>query len=252
MRGKIFALLACLILMCAIAGCFESKKKVARDSDGDGYADYKDAFPDDPTEWSDFDRDGVGDNSDAFPLNPNECSDSDSDGVGDNNDEYPDDPDKWEKEEDDEEGENTTDEKEEDVVYHEASLPPRSGWIDSEDVLHVEEINLPESNIYSITFHVYINDSNYEHAETDEGSEPDYVSAYVEGGDNQYDEKGLTPFLLDVGWRSSRLLPNDWTVTMVGEEFNGGKPVYFFGFIVYVDQGIAWKICVDYIYITYK
>ena len=142
MRGKIFALVSILILMYGIAGCLESEKKIARDSDGDGYADSKDAFPDDPDEWSDFDSDGVGDNSDAFPLDPDECSDSDGDGIGDNSDEYPDDPDKWEKE-DEEEEENNTEEKEEGVVYNEASLPPRSGWIDSEDAIHVEEFHLP-------------------------------------------------------------------------------------------------------------
>jgi hypothetical protein len=251
MRGKIFALVSILILLCATAGCLESVKTRARDSDGDGYADSKDAFPDDSNEWSDFDGDGVGDNSDAFPLDPDECSDSDSDGVGDNSDEYPDDPDRWEKEDDKEQDDNT-EEKEEGVVYNEASLPPRSGWIDSEDAIHVEEFNLPQPYIYSIDIHIYINDSNSEHADTDEDSDPDRVHADVQGGKYHYDEVGFTPFLLDVGWRSSDLLPNDWTVTMEGEEFNGGKPYFFFGFIVYVDQGVAWKISVDYIYITYE
>ncbi|MEM7081249.1 MAG: NPCBM/NEW2 domain-containing protein [Pseudomonadota bacterium] len=56
------------------------------DSDGDGYADSIDAFPNDNTEWLDSDLDGVGDNSDAFPSDPNESADSDGDGVGDNGD----------------------------------------------------------------------------------------------------------------------------------------------------------------------
>jgi RHS repeat-associated protein len=34
------------------------------DSDGDGVPDGQDAFPNDPTEWSDLDGDGIGDNSD--------------------------------------------------------------------------------------------------------------------------------------------------------------------------------------------
>lgn len=37
------------------------------DSDGDGYADAEDAFPDNPLEWADSDEDGVGDNSDPLP-----------------------------------------------------------------------------------------------------------------------------------------------------------------------------------------
>lgn len=49
----------------------------AVDSDGDGYSDNHDAFPEDSTEWMDSDADGVGDNSDE---------DDDGDGM----------PDSWE------------------------------------------------------------------------------------------------------------------------------------------------------------
>jgi hypothetical protein len=41
------------------------------DSDGDGYPDWRDTFPNDPLEWVDSDGDGVGDNSDPAPLDPN-------------------------------------------------------------------------------------------------------------------------------------------------------------------------------------
>jgi hypothetical protein len=51
--------------------------KTELDSDGDGFPDREDMFPNDPTEWQD----------------------SDNDGVGDNSDEYPDDPKRWKKEE---------------------------------------------------------------------------------------------------------------------------------------------------------
>ncbi|MEM2977014.1 MAG: hypothetical protein QXW06_05100 [Thermoplasmata archaeon] len=40
------------------------------DSDGDGYTDTADAFPEDPLDWRDADGDGVGDNSDPAPYNP--------------------------------------------------------------------------------------------------------------------------------------------------------------------------------------
>jgi len=63
------------------------------DSDGDGVADIRDAFPEDPTEWFDSDDDGVGNNTDLFDFDPSETSDSDGDGVGDNSDRFPNDPD---------------------------------------------------------------------------------------------------------------------------------------------------------------
>ena len=36
------------------------------DSDGDGWWDVQDAFPTEPTQWSDVDGDGYGDNSSGF------------------------------------------------------------------------------------------------------------------------------------------------------------------------------------------
>ncbi|HRF28912.1 MAG TPA: hypothetical protein PL051_04755 [Candidatus Saccharibacteria bacterium] len=40
------------------------------DTDGDGYTDDVDAFPNDPTEWADTDGDGVGDNTDVCADTP--------------------------------------------------------------------------------------------------------------------------------------------------------------------------------------
>lgn len=65
------------------------------DIDGDGVANYADAFPFDPNEWADSDNDGVGNNADAFPYDPLEYVDSDGDGVGDNGDAFPNDPAEW-------------------------------------------------------------------------------------------------------------------------------------------------------------
>ena len=90
------------------------------DGDGDGHTENVDAFPSDPTEWSDNDGDGRGDNVDtdddndragpdgilgnyddggglldqfdAFPLDPAEWLDSDGDGIGDNADAFDTDP----------------------------------------------------------------------------------------------------------------------------------------------------------------
>jgi len=52
-----------------------------QDDDGDGVADLSDAFPQDPTEWSDSDGDGIGDNSDEETC---DGIDNDGDGIADN------------------------------------------------------------------------------------------------------------------------------------------------------------------------
>jgi hypothetical protein len=62
------------------------------DTDGDGIGDNKDSFPEDSSEWNDTDSDGVGDNSDAFPSDANETHDDDGDGVGNNSDAFPQNP----------------------------------------------------------------------------------------------------------------------------------------------------------------
>ena len=56
------------------------------DFDEDGVGAVEDAFPVDPTEWSDSDGDQFGDNRDAFPNDPMEWTDTDGDGIGDNSD----------------------------------------------------------------------------------------------------------------------------------------------------------------------
>ena len=78
-----------------------------RDTDKDGVGDNRDAFPTDPTENKDSDNDGVGDNSDAFPTNPSETKDSDKDGVGDNTDAFPTDPGETKDSDNDGVGDNT-------------------------------------------------------------------------------------------------------------------------------------------------
>jgi hypothetical protein len=59
-----------------------------KDSDGDGYIDTEDTFPNDKDEWEDKDGDGKGDHlADAFPNDKNEWADANENGIGDNQDE---------------------------------------------------------------------------------------------------------------------------------------------------------------------
>ena len=77
------------------------------DSDGDGYSNSNDVFPDDASEWADTDSDGYGDNADLYPTNPEEWMDSDGDGVGDNGDAFPGDSSEWEDSDGDGYGDNS-------------------------------------------------------------------------------------------------------------------------------------------------
>ena len=61
------------------------------DTDGDGWADTHDVFPENDKEWADYDGDGFGDNSDMFPEDSSEWIDTDLDGIGDNADVFPED-----------------------------------------------------------------------------------------------------------------------------------------------------------------
>jgi hypothetical protein len=54
------------------------------DTDGDGYSDLNDGFPNDSNRWQDTDGDGVEDSVDMFPFDPTQFEDSDLDGMGDN------------------------------------------------------------------------------------------------------------------------------------------------------------------------
>jgi len=81
---KILANIIIIIMLTfGFSGCIDT------DSDGDGYNDEVDMFPDDETEWLDSDNDSVGDNSDVFPNDSTEWLDSDNDGIGDNSDGFP-------------------------------------------------------------------------------------------------------------------------------------------------------------------
>lgn len=85
----IFGIILVLVTFC-FSGCVsdnQNNNQVAgKDSDGDGYRDDIDEFPEDNTEWLDTDNDGIGDNADKFPSDPYESDDNDNDGVGDNAD----------------------------------------------------------------------------------------------------------------------------------------------------------------------
>ena len=90
-----------------VAGTSTNGKLGCFDADQDSWADSKDSFPTDPTQWSDLDNDGYGDNPngttpDACPtayglsdIDRLGCPDGDSDGWSDSNDAFPTDSSEW-------------------------------------------------------------------------------------------------------------------------------------------------------------
>lgn len=64
-----------MIMIVGLSGCTETNQQVGniedKDTDGDGYIDDVDEFPNDFSEWIDTDGDGFGDNNDVFPNYPN-------------------------------------------------------------------------------------------------------------------------------------------------------------------------------------
>lgn len=81
-----------ILLAVGLSGCNETQEtQEEKDTDGDGYNDDVDYFPQNADEWADSDGDNIGDNADAFPNNASEWIDSDSDGYGDNTDDFPND-----------------------------------------------------------------------------------------------------------------------------------------------------------------
>ncbi|MDD1768315.1 MAG: hypothetical protein LUQ27_07130, partial [Methanomassiliicoccales archaeon] len=72
-NSALMSYLLVILLAVSTLGCLEGQdggifNPDTTDSDGDGYPDSQDAFPDDPNEWRDSDNDGIGDNSDSSPY----------------------------------------------------------------------------------------------------------------------------------------------------------------------------------------
>ena len=88
-----------MLLIITLSGCIDTSQQnetiETKDTDGDGYNDDIDTFPNDSSEWKDSDNDGYGDNSDGFPYDSSEHADLDEDGVGDNSDVFPNDSTQW-------------------------------------------------------------------------------------------------------------------------------------------------------------
>lgn len=124
MNDKLIIIGITLILASiSLSGCLEA------DTDGDGYNDKIDVFPNDPTEWFDSDNDSYGDNIDAFVNDSSEWLDSDGDGYGDNSDAFPDKPTEHIDSDNDGVGDNSDDFPEDANFYEEILFAESSCYI---------------------------------------------------------------------------------------------------------------------------
>ncbi len=154
-------------------------------------------------------------------------------------------------------GEKEKKEKEPELVLKRGTITQLTGWIqgDGSSASQSIGVNLNNSNIVSVAFSISVEDSNADNAETDQGSDPDEVSITVSGDNFTETQDGMTPMSLSTDFRSQggskeiTYLSQSWTVK-IEATLNGGKPVYFFGFIVYVDQGVAYTIDGEYTYMV--
>lgn len=143
------------------------------------------------------------------------------------------------------------------VVKH-GTIQPISGWIDTDGNEHASQsfqINLNDTNIVSVTFKVSVEDSDPGHSETDEGSNADDVTVTVTGNNETDSYQQTTPLSASIEFNSPQgrdppvYLGENWDV-QIEADLGGGKPRFVFGFIVWIDQGVAYTISGDYSYMA--
>ena len=230
-------------------GSGDSGDDTSDDGSGDGGTDDGDDGGDDGTP-----DDGDDDGDDGSPDDGDDGSDDgDDDGTPDDGDDGSDDGTGNETDGGDDgtpdDGDDGSDEVSGNLVN--VSMPQRSGWLESESPEHQEPVAIPESTVVEITFRIHVEDSDEEHAETDEGSDPDIIKASAtDNAEQSQQDTATTPGDMTFTFKApeATYLAQNWTVKIWGQEFGGGKPAYFFGFIVWVDQGVAWTLDVEYVY----
>lgn len=149
-------------------------------------------------------------------------------------------------------------EKPPELTLKQGTIQEISGWIDDDGNDHASgnfPLPLNDSNIVSIQITVNVEDSNPEHAETDQGSDPDQITVTVAGGNSTETKDGMTPFTAtfefsaEGGQEATTFLDGGWAV-QIDATLGGGKPRFIFGFIIWIDQGIAYTISGQYTYLV--
>ncbi len=144
------------------------------------------------------------------------------------------------------------------VVKHD-TIPQLTGWIDDDGNGNTANgqvsVSLNNTNIISVKFTIKVEDSNTEHSETDQGSDPDDITLTITGGNSTETKEGMTPMNANVeikttgGSEAQEYLGQSWTI-QIDAELGGEKPAYFFGLLVWDDQGVAYTIDAQYSYLA--
>jgi hypothetical protein len=144
------------------------------------------------------------------------------------------------------------------LVPKNAKSPTQSGWIDDDGNEHASApitVGLNDTNIVHVKFTIRVDDSDPAHSDSDEGSNPDDVTVTISSGNDTEKKGGPTPFSATIefnapgGTEAPEYLDQSWTV-QIDADLGGGKPMYFFGLIVWIDQGIAYTVDCEYSYMA--
>jgi hypothetical protein len=166
--------------------------------------------------------------------------------------------------------------KEPEMTVKEKSLPPQSGWLDSPESVEAATTQVQgtinETNLVFVQIKVTFQDSDAEHAETDDGSEPDELELSVTGkfetgaqikekASGKSDTSGNGYFELtvpseNVTQAGQSQLITSLEYTLKGKSFGGGKNptgpggIIPIPFLIYIDQGAAYTMEISYKYLT--
>jgi hypothetical protein len=143
------------------------------------------------------------------------------------------------------------------------TLQQISGWVESNwnetDDSNVFAnlsipININHINITNIKFFIEIDDSDSQHAETDQGSSPDVVTIIISGDNLTETQRGLTPHTDSTEFSSTNesqeisYLSQDWHI-QINVDCNGGKPKSSsLSSSTYKDHGFTYSINGEFTY----
>jgi hypothetical protein len=133
-----------------------------------------------------------------------------------------------------------------------------SNWNETDDSNVIANLSIPininHNNITTLKFSIEIEDSDTEHDETDQGSNPDIITIIISGENQTETQKGVTPLTYSSEFSSTgesqeiSYLSQDWHI-QINADCSGGKPKSgSLSFSTHKDHGFAYTINGEYTY----